>query len=167
MRQEVRTTFCFLFFFIKVLVQIVFFIKFLVLCTLQHPNIINLFFIKVFRSLHFATSKHHQFVFFIKVLVLCTLQHPNIIKFLGVCFSPLCFVIEFAPMGSLYDILEKKRAESKTLPVLGPRMTYLILFQVCLHYLFQTCKYESTLNFNFFFNHNFSLVFYQVFFVYF
>ena len=43
--------------------------------------------------------------------MLCRLDHPNIIKFLGVCHSPLCFVIELAPMGSLQGILEKKEKE--------------------------------------------------------
>uniref|UniRef100_A0A7M5VAP0 non-specific serine/threonine protein kinase n=1 Tax=Clytia hemisphaerica TaxID=252671 RepID=A0A7M5VAP0_9CNID len=64
-----------------------------------------------------------------EVLVLCTLQHANIVKFLGVCFSPLCFVIEFAPMGSLFGILEKEQKKAE-LPILGMQLTYLILFQI-------------------------------------
>ena len=99
--------------------------------------------------MYFTTSKHHKIHFFIKVLVLCTLQHPNIIQFLGICFSPLCFVIEFAPMGSLYDILEKRKAESKTLPVLGSRMNYLILFQVCYGIFFKLLKMKRFLKYYF------------------
>ena len=71
--------------------------------------------------------------------MLCRLQHANIIQFIGVCHSPLCFVIELAPMGSLQGILEEKQEkrdqdvldESFFYPsALGRFITYKIAFQV-------------------------------------
>jgi len=74
--------------------------------------------------------------------MLCRLQHANIIKFLGVCHSPLCFVIELAPMGSLQGILEKKQIERDAISdnapesgfmfgaILGRYISYKIAFQV-------------------------------------
>ena len=75
--------------------------------------------------------------------MLCRLQHANIIQFIGVCHSPLCFVIELAPMGSLQGILEKKQQERDENidglsssenhlygPILGRFISYKIAFQV-------------------------------------
>ena len=54
----------------------------------------------------------HLFTIYLpKVSMLCRLQHANIIQFIGVCHSPLCFVIELAPQGSLQGILEKKQRQ--------------------------------------------------------
>lgn len=75
--------------------------------------------------------------------MLCRLQHPNIVKFLGVSHSPLCFLLELAPRGSLYDVLEKERRASHTSSsggggggggyvgaVLGRTLTHKIAYQV-------------------------------------
>lgn len=72
--------------------------------------------------------------------MLCRLQHQNIIRFIGVCHSPLCFVIEIAPLGSLQGILEKKQHERDQIPppseshlrdsILDRFITYKIAFQV-------------------------------------
>ena len=43
-----------------------------------------------------------------EVTVLAQLSHPNIVALLGVCFHPMCMVLELAPMGSLFGILDKK-----------------------------------------------------------
>lgn len=45
--------------------------------------------------------------------MLAQLNHPNIVALLGVCFHPMCMVIELAPMGSLFGILDKKIEECK------------------------------------------------------
>ena len=39
--------------------------------------------------------------------VLAQLSHPNVVALLGVSIRPMCMVIEFAPMGSLFGVLEK------------------------------------------------------------
>lgn len=43
-----------------------------------------------------------------EVTVLAQLNHPNIVALLGVSFHPMCMVIELAPLGSLFGILDKK-----------------------------------------------------------
>ena len=48
-----------------------------------------------------------------EVTVLAQLNHPNIVALLGVCFHPMCMVIELAPMGSLFGILDKKIEQYK------------------------------------------------------
>ena len=45
--------------------------------------------------------------------MLAQLNHPNIVALLGVCFHPMCMVIELAPMGSLFGILDKKIEQYK------------------------------------------------------
>ena len=35
------------------------------------------------------------------------MNHPNIVALLGVSIRPMCMVIEFAPMGSLFGALDK------------------------------------------------------------
>ena len=42
-----------------------------------------------------------------EVTVLAQLNHPNIVALLGVSIRPMCMVIEFAPMGSLFGTLDK------------------------------------------------------------
>lgn len=42
-----------------------------------------------------------------EVTVLAQLNHPNIVALLGVSIRPMCMVIEFAPMGSLFGALDK------------------------------------------------------------
>ena len=42
-----------------------------------------------------------------EVTVLAQLSHPNIVALLGVSIRPMCMVIEFAPMGSLFGTLDK------------------------------------------------------------
>ncbi len=49
-----------------------------------------------------------------EVTVLATLNHPNIVSLLGVSIRPMCMVIELAPMGSLFGILDKKLEQIKT-----------------------------------------------------
>ena len=41
-----------------------------------------------------------------EVTVLAQLDHPNIVALLGVSLRPLCMALEFAPQGSLFDVLE-------------------------------------------------------------
>lgn len=48
-----------------------------------------------------------------EVTVLAQLNHPNIVALLGVSFHPMCMVIELAPMGSLFGILDKKIEQNK------------------------------------------------------
>lgn len=48
-----------------------------------------------------------------EVTVLAQLNHPNIVSLLGVSVRPMCMVIELAPMGSLFDILDKKIEQIK------------------------------------------------------
>ena len=48
-----------------------------------------------------------------EVTVLAQLNHPNIVALLGVCFHPMFMVIELAPMGSLFGILDKKVEQCK------------------------------------------------------
>eukprot|EP00731_Ephydatia_muelleri_P016582 Em0009g1006a len=43
-----------------------------------------------------------------EVSVLAELSHPNIVSLLGVSLRPMCIVIEFAPLGSLFGILDKR-----------------------------------------------------------
>ena len=37
------------------------------------------------------------------------LDHPNIIDFIGVVLQPLCFILEWAPNGSLSSLFKKFR----------------------------------------------------------
>ena len=48
-----------------------------------------------------------------EVTVLAQLNHPNIVSLLGVSIRPMCMVIEYAPMGSLFGILDKKVEQFK------------------------------------------------------
>jgi len=48
-----------------------------------------------------------------EVTVLAQLSHANIVALLGVCFHPMCMVLELAPMGSLFGILDKKIEQIK------------------------------------------------------
>ena len=43
--------------------------------------------------------------------VLAQLNHPNIVALLGVSIHPMCMVIEFALMGSLFDTLDNLTVE--------------------------------------------------------
>ena len=45
--------------------------------------------------------------------MLAQLSHPNIVALLGVSFHPMCMVLELAPMGSLFGILDKKIEQIK------------------------------------------------------
>ena len=45
--------------------------------------------------------------------MLAQLSHPNIVALLGVAIRPMCMVIEYAPMGSLFGILDKKVEQFK------------------------------------------------------
>jgi serine/threonine protein kinase len=44
-----------------------------------------------------------------EVSLLHKLQHPHVIDFIGVVLQPLCFVLEWAPGGSLHSVLTKYR----------------------------------------------------------
>ena len=79
-----------------------------------------------------------------EVTVLAQLSHPNIVALLGVSIRPLCIVLEFAPMGNVSRIIEKrveewgaKQVDSAStvlrMPggVLGHVMTTKIAMQVC------------------------------------
>lgn len=81
-----------------------------------------------------------------EVTVLAQLNHPNIVALLGVSFHPMCMVIELAPMGSLFGILDKKIEQYKAaqadrasvilrMPggVLGHAMSTGIALQVRMH----------------------------------
>ena len=48
-----------------------------------------------------------------EVTVLAQLSHPNIVALLGVSIRPMCIVLEFAPMGSLFGVLEKRLEQVK------------------------------------------------------
>ena len=48
-----------------------------------------------------------------EVTVLAQLSHPNIVALLGVSIRPMCIVLEFAPMGSLFDILDGRVEEMR------------------------------------------------------
>ena len=74
--------------------------------------------------------------------MLCRLQHPCIVRMIGVCRIPLCFGLELAPKGGLYNILEeinherelvRQRDSNSTLTmgsVLGRKLTFKIALQV-------------------------------------
>ena len=49
-----------------------------------------------------------------EVTVLAQLSHPNIMSLLGVSLRPMCLVMELAPMGSLFSILDHKLEAIKT-----------------------------------------------------
>ena len=78
-----------------------------------------------------------------EVTVLSQLYHPNIVALLGVSLHPMCIVLEFAPKGSLFGILDKRIEAVKasqadaasTVPrmpggVLGHMMTLKVALQV-------------------------------------
>ena len=44
-----------------------------------------------------------------EVSILQNLHHPHIIDFIGVVLQPLCFILEWAPGGSLSSVLQKYR----------------------------------------------------------
>ena len=44
-----------------------------------------------------------------EVSILQTLKHAHVIEFVGVVLQPLCFVLEWAPMGGLSSTLKKYR----------------------------------------------------------
>ena len=44
-----------------------------------------------------------------EVSLLHRLHHPYVIDFIGVVLQPLCFILEWAPNGSLHSILTKYR----------------------------------------------------------
>jgi len=50
-----------------------------------------------------------------EVTVLAQLSHPYVVSLLGVSIRPMCMVIEYAPMGSLFGILDKKVEQFKAL----------------------------------------------------
>ena len=49
-----------------------------------------------------------------EVTILAQLSHPNIMSLLGVSLRPMCLVMELAPMGSLFSILDHKLEAIKT-----------------------------------------------------
>ena len=49
-----------------------------------------------------------------EVTVLAQLSHPNIMSLLGVSLRPMCLVMELAPMGSLFNILDHRLETVKT-----------------------------------------------------
>ena len=49
-----------------------------------------------------------------EVTVLSQLYHPNIVSLLGVSLRPMCIVIEYAPKGSLFGVLDKRIEAIKT-----------------------------------------------------
>ncbi|KAK3754845.1 hypothetical protein QZH41_011322 [Actinostola sp. cb2023] len=52
-----------------------------------------------------------------EISILLPLQHPNIVSLKGFCLSPLCMVLEFAPLGALDRILYNyKRAGARLNP---------------------------------------------------
>ena len=46
-----------------------------------------------------------------EVSILHSLVHPNVIEFIGVVLQPLCFILEWAPGGSLSSIFQKYRKQ--------------------------------------------------------
>lgn len=44
---------------------------------------------------------------------LCHLKHPCIVSFLGASIYPPCVLLEFAPLGSLFQYLKKKLKEEE------------------------------------------------------
>ena len=79
-----------------------------------------------------------------EVTVLAQLTHPNIVCLLGVSIRPMCMVIEYAPMGSLFGILDKRVEQFKAaqadsasvilrMPggVLGHEISVRMALQVC------------------------------------
>ena len=61
-----------------------------------------------------------------EVSVLAELSHPNIVSLLGVSLRPMCIVLEFAPLGSLFGILDKRieaiKASQADAAITVPRM---------------------------------------------
>ena len=87
-----------------------------------------------------------------EVTVLAQLSHPNIVALLGVSIRPMCMVIEFAPMGSLFGTLDKTVEQIKQdqadrasvilrMPggVLGREITMKIALQVRCSFYHCTC----------------------------
>ncbi|XP_023930801.1 leucine-rich repeat serine/threonine-protein kinase 1 [Lingula anatina] len=72
-----------------------------------------------------------------EVMLLSKLKHPNVLSLIGVCFNPLCFVMEYAPYGSLTSVLHAGDRENLSDDVQGQHgmvfnkmFTYKLLLQV-------------------------------------
>lgn len=52
-----------------------------------------------------------------EVSLLHRLHHPYVIDFIGVVLQPLCFILEWAPGGSLHSVLQKyKKMDGRISP---------------------------------------------------
>jgi len=54
-------------------------------------------------------------------------NHPNVLKFIGITVTPPAIVVEYAPLGSLYDTIKQYR--EKNHPIC-PASIAMILYQV-------------------------------------
>ena len=63
-----------------------------------------------------------------EVSILQSLRHPHIIEFIGVLLSPLCFILEWAPGGSLSSVFHKYRKMDARI---GPLTLQHTAYQVC------------------------------------
>eukprot|EP01102_Stenamoeba_stenopodia_P016420 TRINITY_DN5740_c0_g2_i2.p1 TRINITY_DN5740_c0_g2~~TRINITY_DN5740_c0_g2_i2.p1 ORF type:complete len:822 (+),score=142.44 TRINITY_DN5740_c0_g2_i2:142-2607(+) len=54
-------------------------------------------------------DKHETFrQFVLESFYLCTSSHPCIVSLEGICFQPLCMILECVPHGTLYDVIHSK-----------------------------------------------------------
>ena len=52
-----------------------------------------------------------------EVAVLKNLHHTHVIEFIGLVLKPLCFVLEWAPLGSLHTLLKAySKADARMSP---------------------------------------------------
>ena len=57
------------------------------------------------------------------------LEHPNIVKFHGITVHPVGFVMEWAAMGSLDDIIKRYQSQRQ---YLCPDSVFAVTLQVCI-----------------------------------
>ena len=68
-----------------------------------------------------------------EVSKLSPLNHPNVIQFVGVVLHPLCFILEWAPGGSLKSIIEKYRKVDARISPMALQNTAFQVFHNYMH----------------------------------
>ena len=65
------------------------------------------------------------------------LRHPYVIDFIGVVLHPLCFILEWAPGGSLHSVLQKyKKMDGRISPRALQKTAYQVMYtcvRACVH----------------------------------